>query len=45
MNVSMMDGFNLGWKLAYELLGLAPKGSLIPTYEVPTSNSHTSCQY
>lgn len=28
-----MDGYNLGWKLAYELLGLAPKGSLLPTYE------------
>ncbi|KAF8533908.1 FAD binding domain-containing protein, partial [Trichophaea hybrida] len=25
MNVSMMDGYNLAWKLAYELLGLAPK--------------------
>lgn len=33
MNVSMMDGYNLGWKLAYELLGLAPAGSLLPTYE------------
>jgi phenol 2-monooxygenase len=33
MNVSMMDGYNLGWKLAYELLGLAPKNSLLPTYE------------
>ncbi|KAI5859228.1 FAD binding domain-containing protein [Tricharina praecox] len=33
MNVSMMDAFNLGWKLAFELLGLAPKGSLLPTYE------------
>ena len=29
----MMDGFNLGWKLAYELLGIAPAGSLLPTYE------------
>ncbi|KAF8247617.1 hypothetical protein K440DRAFT_654766 [Wilcoxina mikolae CBS 423.85] len=33
MNVSMMDGYNLAWKLAYELLELAPKGSLLPTYE------------
>lgn len=33
MNVSMMDGYNLGWKLAYELLGLSPKGSLLPSYE------------
>jgi len=36
MNVSMMDAFNLGWKLAFELLGLAPQGSLLPTYEVST---------
>lgn len=38
MNVSMMDAFNLGWKLAFELLGLAPKGSLLPTYEVSILN-------
>ncbi|KAA8908203.1 FAD binding domain-containing protein [Sphaerosporella brunnea] len=33
MNVSMMDGYNLGWKLAYELLGLAPQNALLPSYE------------
>lgn len=31
MNVSMQDGFNLGWKLAHVLLGLAPQ-SLLATY-------------
>lgn len=29
----MMDAYNLGWKLAHELLGLAPRGSLLSTYE------------
>lgn len=33
MNVSMMDAYNLGWKLAHELLGLATPGSLTSTYE------------
>jgi phenol 2-monooxygenase len=31
MNVSMQDGFNLGWKLAHVLEGLAPE-SLLATY-------------
>lgn len=31
MNVSMQDGFNLGWKLAHVLKGLAP-ASLLRTY-------------
>ncbi|MDR2256041.1 MAG: FAD-dependent monooxygenase [Arthrobacter sp.] len=31
MNVSMQDGFNLGWKLAHVLLGVAPK-ELLGTY-------------
>lgn len=31
MNVSMQDGFNLGWKLGYVLSGLSP-GSLLSTY-------------
>jgi phenol 2-monooxygenase (NADPH) len=31
MNVSMQDTFNLGWKLAHVLRGLAP-GSLLSTY-------------
>ena len=31
MNVSMQDGFNLAWKLAHVLLGLAPD-SLLGTY-------------
>lgn len=34
MNVSMMDGYNLSWKLAHEILGLCPRGSLLPTYEL-----------
>lgn len=33
MNVSMMDTFNLGWKLAYVLKGLAPS-DLLTTYEL-----------
>lgn len=34
MNVSMMDGFNLSWKLAHVLTGLAPNPSaLLATYE------------
>ncbi|RPB11815.1 hypothetical protein P167DRAFT_188824 [Morchella conica CCBAS932] len=34
MNVSMMDGFNLSWKLAHVLNGLSPAGAdLIATYE------------
>jgi len=45
MNVSMMDAFNLGWKLAFELLGLALKGSLLPTYEVTTPTPHLSAPY
>ncbi|KAK3326928.1 FAD binding domain-containing protein [Cercophora scortea] len=32
MNVSMMDTFNLAWKLAYVIKGLA-KPSILPTYE------------
>ncbi|WP_065569809.1 FAD-dependent monooxygenase [Microbacterium oleivorans] len=32
MNVSMQDGFNLGWKLGHVLTGLAP-ASLLATYE------------
>lgn len=32
MNVSMMDTFNLGWKLAYVLKGLASK-EILSTYE------------
>ncbi len=31
MNVSMQDGFNLGWKLAYVLTGRSPE-SLLATY-------------
>jgi phenol 2-monooxygenase len=31
MNVSMQDGFNLGWKLGHVLTGLAPQ-SLLSTY-------------
>ena len=31
MNVSMQDGFNLGWKLAHVLSGLSPE-SLLSTY-------------
>lgn len=31
MNVSMQDGFNLGWKLGHVLTGLAPE-SLLSTY-------------
>jgi len=31
MNVSMQDGFNLGWKLAHVLLGVAPP-ALLGTY-------------
>ncbi|MFE7844051.1 FAD-dependent monooxygenase [Microbacterium sp. NPDC057407] len=31
MNVSMQDGFNLGWKLGHVLTGLAPE-SLLETY-------------
>lgn len=31
MNVSMQDGFNLGWKLAHVLTGLSPE-SLLSTY-------------
>ncbi len=31
MNVSMQDGFNLGWKLGHVLTGLAP-GRLLQTY-------------
>lgn len=31
MNVSMQDGFNLGWKLAHVLTGLSPE-SLLDTY-------------
>lgn len=31
MNVSMQDAFNLGWKLAYVLLGLSP-AQLLSTY-------------
>jgi phenol 2-monooxygenase len=31
MNVSMQDGFNLGWKLGHVLMGRAP-GSLLATY-------------
>lgn len=31
MNVSMQDGFNLGWKLAHVLLGRSPE-SLLATY-------------
>ncbi|MFT4234663.1 MAG: FAD-dependent monooxygenase [Microbacterium sp.] len=31
MNVSMQDGFNLGWKLGHVLTGLAPE-SLLQTY-------------
>lgn len=31
MNVSMQDGWNLGWKLGYVLSGLSPK-SLLKTY-------------
>ena len=31
MNVSMQDGFNLGWKLGHVLTGLAPE-SLLATY-------------
>ncbi|WP_431799912.1 FAD-dependent monooxygenase [Microbacterium kunmingense] len=32
MNVSMQDGFNLGWKLGHVLTGLAP-ASLLRTYD------------
>lgn len=32
MNVSMMDAYNLSWKLAHTLLGLAPS-SILHTYE------------
>lgn len=31
MNVSMQDGFNIGWKLGHVLLGLAPQ-TLLETY-------------
>ena len=31
MNVSMQDGFNLGWKLGHVLTGLSPE-SLLATY-------------
>lgn len=35
MNVSMMDGFNLSWKLAHVLTGLAPNPTaLLATYEL-----------
>lgn len=32
MNVSMMDTFNLGWKLAYVIRGLASR-DILSTYE------------
>lgn len=42
MNVSMMDSFNLAWKLIYSIHGLAPDGNkLLDTYH---SERHTIAQ-
>ncbi|KAE8355463.1 thioredoxin-like protein [Aspergillus coremiiformis] len=37
MNVSMMDSYNLAWKLAYTLHGLTPNTSLLDTYHTERS--------
>ncbi|KAB8239107.1 FAD binding domain-containing protein [Aspergillus alliaceus] len=37
MNVSMMDSYNLAWKLAYRLHGLTPDTSILDTYHIERS--------
>ncbi|KAE8330329.1 FAD binding domain-containing protein [Aspergillus sergii] len=41
MNVSMMDSYNLSWKLAYSVLGLTPQATSLPNSNPILETYHT----